>query len=266
MTAKTERGVGVEGALGANSVGDLAQLAEACGYTSFWLNVFGADADPIGGLREALGRTSRIQIGVGLFPLDRFPAAELAPRLSQIGPSMSRAIVGLAAGQAKQGVVSLTEQAIRAVRAAVPACRIATGGYGPNMLALGGRLADAVLANWLMPERLDWLLVQVRAGGQQAGRSPPPIYLYHRAAAGAGANDRLKAELAAYRRYPVHERHQAAMGNPDRIGVAANDKSDIERQIAPYAGRCRLVLRPLPEKAQDLDEWRSLIRFFAPVP
>lgn len=264
MSASAQRGVGVEGALGPSAVAELAQLAEACGYASFWLNVFGADADPVGGLREALGRTSRIEIGVGLFPLDRFPAAELAPRLSQIGLAMSRAIVGLAAGQAKQGVVSLTEQAIRAVRAASPACRIATGGYGPNMLALGGRLADAVLGNWLTPERLDWFLEQVQAGARGAGRAPPPLYLYHRAAVGRGAVHRLEAELAAYRRYPVHERHQAAMDNPDRIGVAANEKSDVEREIAPYAGRCRLVLRPLPERARDLDEWRSLVRFFAP--
>lgn len=266
MTGKPERGIGVEGALGPEAVGELAQLAEASGYGSFWLNVFGAGADPVGGLREALARTSRIEVGVGLFPLDRFPAAKLTQQLSEIGPTMSRAIVGLAAGQAKQGVVSLTEQAIRSLRAAVPACRIATGGYGPKMLALGGRLADAVLGNWLTPERLDWLLKQVQAGAQEARRQPPPVYLYHRAAVGPGAIDRLEAELAAYRRYPVHERHQSAMGNPDRIGIAANDKSDIERQIAPYADRCRLVLRPLPERAQDLDEWRSLVRFFAPSP
>lgn len=266
MSASARLGIGVEGSLGPGAVAELAVLAEACGYGSFWLNVFGSDVDPAAGLEQALQRTTRIEVGVGLFPLDRFPVAELAPRLAAIGPAMSRAIVGLAAGQVKQGVVPITQTAIETVRAAVPTCRIATGGYGPNMLALGGRSADAILGNWLTPERLDWLLEQVRAGAQQVGRAPPPLYLYHRAAVGAGATQRLKDELAAYRRYPVHERHQAAMGNPDWIGVAANDKRDVSPQLEPYTGRCRVVLRPLPESPRDIEEWRTLIRFFAPTP
>ena len=91
------------------------------------------------------------------------------------------------------------------------------------------------------------------------------FYLYHRAATGDDAILRLRKELSEYRRYPVHQSHQAAMGDPEWIGVAASDPAEIGRQLASYAQRCHVVLKPLPRDAGDLDEWRSLIRFFAPT-
>jgi alkanesulfonate monooxygenase SsuD/methylene tetrahydromethanopterin reductase-like flavin-dependent oxidoreductase (luciferase family) len=146
-----------------------------------------------------------------------------------------------------------------------PQTRVCTAGYGPRIQDAGGRLADVVLANWMTPERLDWMIGKVREGAANAGRAVPQVYLYHRAAAGTDAAARIRAEMAAYSRYPVHAKHQAAMGNPDLIGVAAATAGETNVQLAPYGDRCRIVLKPLPRDIRDVAEWRSLIEFFRPA-
>lgn len=261
----TKRGVGVEGSLGAQAISELAALAETSGYGSFWFNVLGSGNEPVEALRRALAATRTIEIGIGVFPLDAYPAADIAPKLADAGISTRRAIIGIATGQIRKNALQLTTEAIETLRAAVPEARIATGGYGPKMLELGGRLADVFLANWLTLPRLDDFIAEVAAGAARAGRARPEICLYHRAARGPDAVQRLSAELAEYRRYPVHEKHQATMGNPAFIGVAASAPGEIAAQIAEYESRCNVVLKPLPRAAGDLDEWRALVSFFAPT-
>lgn len=262
--SNTKRGVGVEGKLGAQGVSELATLAEESGYGSFWFNVMGTGNEPVETLRRSLAATRSIEIGVGIFPLDAHPVADIAPKLADAGVSTPRAIVGIATGQIRKNALQTTVEAIEALRAAVPEARIATGGYGPKMLELGGRLADVFLANWLTLPRLDDFIAEVEAGAKTAGRAVPDVYLYHRAARGPDAVARLSADLAEYRRYPVHEKHQATMGNPAFIGVAASVPEEIAGQIADYESRCNVVLKPLPQAVGEIDEWRALVRFFAP--
>jgi alkanesulfonate monooxygenase SsuD/methylene tetrahydromethanopterin reductase-like flavin-dependent oxidoreductase (luciferase family) len=257
------RGIGLEGAIGPPAIAEMARLAEQLGYRSFWLNVLGK-VEPFECLEQAIARTETIEVGVGLFPLDKHPADEIVARLQHGGIAVSRTILGIAGGQMKQGMLQATADAIGRLHRALPGCRVAAGGYGPKMLALGGREADAILANWSTAERLQWFVDGVKAGSDVAGRAMPPIYLYHRSAAGSDAVQRLEAELREYRRYPAHLKHQQAMGNPRYIGVAAATREDIEPQLAPYAGRCNIVLKPLARDNADLDELRDLLRFFAP--
>jgi hypothetical protein len=190
--------------------------------------------------------------------------AKITPRLVAAGVSNPRATIGIATGQIKKGTVQITEQAIATLRAAVPEARISTGGYGPKILELGGRLSDVVLGNFMTPERLRWMISHVQAGADAAGRKLPQIDLYHRAARGEDAVDRLRQEMINYRRYPVHQRHQESMGFPDRIGVAVRSPCEIAAELAPYEGLCRPVLKPLPRNASDMEEWRSLLGFFSP--
>jgi alkanesulfonate monooxygenase SsuD/methylene tetrahydromethanopterin reductase-like flavin-dependent oxidoreductase (luciferase family) len=263
MTNGLARGVGIEGNLGPRNVAELARLAEAEGYASLWFNVHKWEAAPIEALQLALAATTRIDIGIGVFPLDAFPIAEITPRLVAAGASTPRAIIGIATGQIMQGTLKITEAAIATLRQALPQARIATGGYGPKILELGGRLSDVVLGNFMTPDRLRWLISHVEAGAKAAGRERPQIYLYHRAAQGKDAVQRLRQEMTNYRRYPVHQRHQESMGFPDRIGVAAQSSADIATQLAPYEGLGQVVLKPLPHEAANMEEWRSLLRFFA---
>ena len=99
MTLVARRGIGIDGAVGPRAVAELAALAESRGYASFWLNVIGPRTDPIESLRLAIAGTGTIEIGVGVFPLDHYPAADLARRLAGAGLSMPRVIIGVAAGQ-----------------------------------------------------------------------------------------------------------------------------------------------------------------------
>jgi len=259
-------GVGVDGALGVQRVGELALLAERLGYNSFWFNVMGRSGDPIATLREALACTAEIEIGVGVLPLDAYPANEIAPQLTAAGASTPRAIIGIAAGQIRDHALRVTREALATLRDALPHARLATAGYGPRVLELGGRTADVVLGNWLTPERLRWVRQHIEAGAHAGERPAPPLYLYHRAARGSDAPTRLREELVAYRRYPVHQKHQAEMGNPDMIGVTASNRDAIAAQLVDYRQNCKIILKPLPRAAMDLLEWRSLLEFFAPLP
>lgn len=257
------RGIGVEGVLGSEVVASLAELAEQCRYGSFWFNVRSPEVDHVGMLQLAAQRTRAIEVGAGVFPLDEYPAGKLAQTLQAQGASSPRLIIGIGAGQVREGALRLVEEGVAQLRAAVPASRIAIGAIGQNMLQLAGRVADAVLLNWLTPDRLMWARDQL-ASGAGTGRPMPAVYLYHRAVRGTAAATRIQAEMAQYRQFPHHRRHQAAMGSPDLIGIAADDPREVDAQLTPYAGSCMPILRPLPADRNDVSEWQSLIRFFAP--
>ncbi len=257
------RGIGVEGALGSDVVASLAELAEETRYGNFWFNVRSPEVDHIGMLRLAERRTRAIEVGAGVFPLDEYPANELGRNLNSRGVSSPRLIIGIGAGQVREGALRLVEEGVAELRAAVPGLRIAIGAIGENMMRLAGRIADAVLLNWLTPDRLMWARDQI-ASGAGPGRPLPALYLYHRAVRGAGAAVRIQAEMAQYRKFPHHRRHQAAMGNPELIGIAAGDPREVDAQLQPYLGSCIPVLRPLPADRTDASEWQSLTRFFAP--
>jgi hypothetical protein len=258
------RGIGVEGALGSEVVASLAELAEERRYGNFWFNVRSPEVDHVGMLLLAERRTRAIEVGAGVFPLDEYPAQELGRNLLARGVSSPRLIIGIGAGQVREGALRLVEDGVAQVRAAVPAARIAIGAIGRHMLRLSGRIADAVLLNWLTPDRLMWARDQI-AFGAGSGRPLPAVYLYHRAARGGAAAARIREEMAQYRQFPHHRRHQAAMGSPELIGIAAGDPRDVDSQLQPYAGFCIPVLRPLPADRSDMSEWQSLIRFFAPA-
>jgi len=257
-------GVGVDGTLPSDWIAAFANLAEASGYGSFWYSVRPGPVDPFVTLRGVVERTDRVPIGISAFPLDAYPAADVARRLADARLALERIIVGVAAGQAKRGALHLVEGGVAALRAALPGARVGVGAIGPQMLALAGRVGDAVLVNWLTPERLAWSREQVASGARGAGRLTPDLYLYHRAARGADGLARIQAEMAIYRQWPVHKRHQAAMGRPSLIGVAADDPTDVAQHLGPYLSECTLILRPLPGDVHDKDEWESLIQFFAP--
>lgn len=259
-------GVGVDGTLPSDWIVAFAQRAEALGYGSFWYSVRPGATDPIVTLRDAVAGTHRMLIGVSAFPLDAHPGPDLGARVRGSGVPLDRVILGIASGQVKQGALRLVREGVATLRTALPGARIGVGAIGPNMLELGGRVGDAVLVNWLTPARLAWSRDLIAAGARAAGRPVPEVYLYHRAARGSGGAARIQAEMTSYRQWPVHARHQAAMGHPPLIGVVATDPREIGPQLRPYLADGIPVLRPLPENSHDRAEWQSLIEFFAARP
>ncbi len=257
------RGVGVSGELGREAVADLAALAEDCGYDNFWINVNRRDQDPVGLVAAAAGRT-KFEIGVGVFPLDRYTPDEVAEDVAAAGLSDPRFIFCISSGRATTGILDLDRRGIEALRKASPKSRVGIGGYGPKVLALSGAIADVVNINWMTPERVGWATEQIAAGAREAGRPMPALYLYHRVAQGPNAADIIADELTRYRSNPVQVKHQATMGDPHFIGIAAMTREEIAPQLAPYLGICIPVIKPKPADPTDVADWKRLVRFFSP--
>ncbi|MGQ0572440.1 MAG: LLM class flavin-dependent oxidoreductase [Armatimonadota bacterium] len=49
------------------------------------------------------------------------------------------------------------------------------GALGPDMLRLGGELADGVVLNWCTPEQVAWSRERIREGAARAGRDPAAV-------------------------------------------------------------------------------------------
>jgi 5,10-methylenetetrahydromethanopterin reductase len=185
---------------------DLAVRAEAAGFDQLWVShdLFLRSAPVL--LAAAATATRRMMLGVGVLnPYSGHPVemAMHAATLQEI--SGGRAILGMAAGAAgfleragvtQEAPMRRTRQALLACRAlldgASPADVPGTGNWGagahllappaqrvpvylgamsPQMLALGGELADGVLALLFPPEHYPAARAHITSGREQAHRS-----------------------------------------------------------------------------------------------
>ena len=202
------RGFACSGTLAAAEVAATAREAEDLGYSCVWITVIRDVTDPAHVLDAALGATSTLEVGLGLVPLDAFPADDLAPRLAHLP---RRAIVGLGVGQHHRDAVGFWCDGASTFRRLAPDVRIGVGSYGAKVLRAAGPLVSAALLNWMTPERVDWAQRQLSA---ERGALPLcPLYVYVPAAIGAGGADSISEARVAMARYPYHRRHQESLGS-----------------------------------------------------
>ncbi len=67
---------------------------------------------------------------------------------------------------------------IRGVRLAMeppPRTPVYLGALGPEMLRLGGELADGIALNWCMPEQIAWSRDRIAEGAARSGRDPARV-------------------------------------------------------------------------------------------
>src|SRR5207302_4004842 len=57
----------------------------------------------------------------------------------------------------------------------LPPVPLYVAGYGPKVLAVAGRRADGVIIQLADPEIVEWIVGQVRAAAEEAGRDPSEI-------------------------------------------------------------------------------------------
>jgi energy-coupling factor transporter ATP-binding protein EcfA2 len=159
-------------------------------------------------------------------------------------------------GNVEDGVAELREL-LRDVRVCVAA-------LGPKMLRLAGRVADVVLLNWALPQRVAASRQQIVAGALEAERPVPIVAGYVRVAVGLGAEERLAAEVERYARNGGwYERAIAAQGN-GLIGVACEDPDEVPAALAPYREALdTCVVRGLPA-GDDLNDWLKVADAAAP--
>ena len=189
---------------------ELATRAEEAGFDQVWVShdLFLRSAPVL--LSAAATRTHRVRLGVGVLnPYSAHPV-ELAMHAATLQElSGGRAILGIGAGApgflgqagvAQERPLARTRQALLACRAlldgAPPAGTAGSGPWGrsahllaippprvpiylgalsPRMLALGGELADGVLALLFPPEHYPVARAQVARGRDRAGRPPGAV-------------------------------------------------------------------------------------------
>jgi alkanesulfonate monooxygenase SsuD/methylene tetrahydromethanopterin reductase-like flavin-dependent oxidoreductase (luciferase family) len=257
----THIGIGVPGALGSEAIVSLATLAERLGYTSFWFNVVAPHADPVALLDAVMAGTERIEVGTGVVPLNGYPSATLASRLSGGPADDPRVIFGVGSGSGRRGALVRVIDGIRALRQALPRARIVIGGKGPRMVTIGATVADGLLLSMLSPSDA----TQITSHLAIASRHGSTTYAYHRVALDPGATGRVHAEMVSHGAWP---RDADPPDSEQLIGTVLPTETDphqvLAADLARYPADWVPVLRPLPARPDDLEDWRALFRLLAP--
>lgn len=265
VTAKQRagwRGFGVAGALPLEMIRVLAPAAEAAGYHTFWVNDT-PNGDGLAALRAAADVTWNIQLGVGVIPLDRQPAAVIAKRVQDLELPQDRLFLGIGSGMSKGALqrvwdgTQLLENALSAV--------IVVGALGPKMCALAGGGADGVLLNWLTPEYVPPSAALVDEAAVEAKRDRPLILGYVRTALGPEAKQIFGVEAARYGSYPAYANNFARMGAaPEEVVVAGDTSAALQAGLARYATVLDETVVRAITGAETVQDYLTLLEAAAP--
>jgi alkanesulfonate monooxygenase SsuD/methylene tetrahydromethanopterin reductase-like flavin-dependent oxidoreductase (luciferase family) len=225
------RGFGVAGSLDHVLIEQLAGLVERLGYDSFWANDT-PGGEGLAALAAAASATTRIELGVGVIPVDRTPPERIAARLKELDLPLERLVVGLGSGGAKLGSLPLVRSAIETLRGLVDV-RISVGALGLRMCRLAGEVADGVLLNWLTAEAAAASAGLVRNASSAAGRPVFTVAAYVRGALPEGAS-RFAAEADRYGSYPQYAANFARMGVAPRATGLVGDADVLQRGLAEF--------------------------------
>jgi alkanesulfonate monooxygenase SsuD/methylene tetrahydromethanopterin reductase-like flavin-dependent oxidoreductase (luciferase family) len=238
-----------------------AREAERLGYTSFWVNHPGK-TDGLAVLAVAAAETRQIELGVGVIPLHTRDPASIVEGVRAHALPLGRLLLGV--GSPNPGALGRVYAGIAALRSQLDA-RLVVAALGPRMCRLAGELADGVLFNWLTPEYARVSADLVRAGAAEAGRRPPRLCAYVRAALGPGAIARLGAEADRYAGIPAYASHFERMGvRPVETAIAASSPDAISRALAHWHGVVEeIVVRAVTDR-DTVEENLALVRAARP--
>jgi hypothetical protein len=248
-------GVGVSGDMPTDEIVDMAVLSDEMGYRSFWVNVPRIGMDPVALMNAIAGRTTSLDVGVGVVPLDAYPPERLAQQAKSAGLNDRRFIIGVGCGRASAGQLALVRAGIDALRGAVPAARIAISAVGPKMFSLGANAADAIVTSMMQPER-------ARQTERDVTRPPGhSVYLYHRVAEGVRGTNLLRQEMLAMGAWT--NPRDASRRKP--LGTALGSGGDLIEDLRRYPMDWTPVLRPLFDAEATLTDRLRVIRRVAPI-
>jgi alkanesulfonate monooxygenase SsuD/methylene tetrahydromethanopterin reductase-like flavin-dependent oxidoreductase (luciferase family) len=252
-------GLGVAAGPDPGHLADLAREAEDLGYSSIWSNDH-PGGEGLAQLAAWAPRSARIRLCVGVLALDRHRPADIAQRVQELDLPLERTLLGLGAGFSAAPLRAVRD-GVAELRRALPGARVAVAAMGPRMCRLGGEVGDAVLLNWMTPERAAWARPLVEEGARQAGRTVEDItiYGYVRTALGDDAAVRVEREASMYMQMPHYARHFAAMGGePATVGVAAVDPAQLAASLRRYSALDEPVVRVLSHR--DLPDILAVAR------
>ena len=239
----TPRGLGITAGLESHLVRDLAVRCEQLGYHSLWSNDEPA-APGLETLAHLAAATARIELGVGVLPVDRYQPVEIASEIERLGIDPARLWIGIGSGRVRPQI-DVLRRAVAELRAHLPPeTRIVIAAMRPRLCRLGGALADGVLLNWMLPDQLAEARRWVLEGADEAGRAAPIVASYVRVAVSSGSPQRLRDEERRYRTIDDnHRKHFAAMNVPlGSVGVAASTRPRVCEGLARYESALDLVI------------------------
>ena len=258
------RGLGISVGIEAGVARDLAVNCEHLGYHSLWCN----DEPTAAGLEmlaQFAGAAPRLELGVGVLPLDRHQPVAIAAEIARLGLDPARLWIGVGSGQLR-APLDIVRRAVAELRRLLPdGTRIVVAAMRPQLCRMGGAIADGVLLNWMLPAQAAMAHRWVLEGAEEAGRAAPLVASYVRVALGPSALQRLRNEESHYRNInQAHRQHFEAMNVPlGSVGVAASTRSRVLEGLAPYDAVVDLpIVRLLPE--QSATSLRSAARAAAP--
>lgn len=240
---------------------DLARLGrrvEALGYDELWVNDT-RRGDGLTTLAPIAAATSGLGLAVGVVALSEQRPTAIAERVHRAGIPAERLTVGVGSGASRS--LDLVLMGVAELRNLLPDHEIAVAAVGPRMARLGGEIADAVVANWALPDRLAELRDIISLGASEVGRPAPRLVAYVRTALGPGAAGRLRDDMTRYGSARHYAR--AFADQPDRVfGIAAESGSaeEVAAALEPYRSIAdTVVVRGLPA-TDDVDAWLEIAR------
>jgi alkanesulfonate monooxygenase SsuD/methylene tetrahydromethanopterin reductase-like flavin-dependent oxidoreductase (luciferase family) len=233
MGVTVGRGFGIEAAVPAEIVKQVASEAETLGYSSFWVN-HPPGSDGLASLAAAASVTERIKLGVGVIPLDRHPPDQIIATTVRHGLPMDRLWLGVGSGGDQRGL-DRVRRGIDDLRTGTTASVIISA-LGPKMTRLAGEAADGVLFNWFTPDFENQAGQQVRAAVSQSDRSQPLIMAYVRCGLLPQAQEKLVERSARYGGIPQYARHFTRMGvSAIDTCVSGTTAEELQAGIARHA-------------------------------
>jgi alkanesulfonate monooxygenase SsuD/methylene tetrahydromethanopterin reductase-like flavin-dependent oxidoreductase (luciferase family) len=244
--------LGLAGSVDHDLLRALAPRLEEAGFHALWLND-GAGGDSLAGLAAVAEVTTTLKLATGVLPFDRRPADEILAAIEHHALPTDRLVLGVGSGNSSR--VGPVAQGIAQLRGTVDAT-IVLGALGPQMRALGARLAEGLLLSWHTPETAADAAGDARAASDEIGRTYPWTMLYARTAVDPDARENLAADAATYGGYRSYAANFARLGitadettiGPDGVGARVDSYLDVVDE---------LVLRAI-SRSGTLDE---LLRF-----
>ena len=241
----SSRGFGVAAGLDPAVAAPLAGRCAELGYASLWSNDHPA-ALGLETLAAFAEEAPELELGVAVMALDRHSPGEISAKLDELGLDRGRLWIGVGAGFSEKPLTKMRE-ALPELREALDGVKLALAAMGPRMASFGGAEFDGVFTNWMTPASAAEARERVHAGAREAGREPPPVLGYVRAAVGDDAASRLAKEEAFYRDlHDGYRSHFERIGEPEgTVGVAAADRTEAQRELARYEALDVVVVRGL---------------------
>lgn len=201
------RGFGIDASVPVDVASAVAKRAEASGYGSFWVN--GSPHDGALSIIEAVLGATKLDVGVGVFPLPKIGADELAAEIRERSLPEKRLWLGVGSNR-RPGALAEVRDAAATIRSELD-CHVVTAAVGPKMMALAGEVSDAVILTWSFVDEVNQARQILDRSAASSGREPPRVISFIRCGLLPQADEAIAQRARTYDAIPhyraVFERH-----------------------------------------------------------